>query len=147
MSHAAYRTRRDTIARPPKWLQEMAATNPMVLYSESRWQRDVMDALRDFGWRAYHTHRSEHSAAGFPDIVAVRIRRERVRLLFAELKREDGKTTRAQDEWLTDLGVVAETMREMARDWGCFTLTDAPLSVECYTWRPSQWDDVLAVLQ
>lgn len=65
-------------------------------------------------WRYYHTHRSKHSPAGFPDTCAVR----GDRLLFAELKREKGKTTPAQDDWLTDLRALP--------------------GIEVYVWRPLQ---------
>jgi len=64
-------------------------------------------------WRYYHTHRSQHSPAGFPDTCAVR----GDRLLFAELKRERGKTSPAQDEWLADLRRI--------------------VGVSVYLWRPS----------
>ena len=42
---------------------------------------------RLYGWRRYHTYRSKHSPAGFPDEVLLRP----PRLVFAELKSEKGK--------------------------------------------------------
>ena len=58
------------------------------------------------GWRGYHTHRSQHSPAGFPDLVLVR----RGRLVFAELKRQAARhqPTPEQAAWLQDLTKVAE---------------------------------------
>lgn len=48
------------------------------------------------GFLYYHTWRSDHSAAGFPDYVLTR----NGRLVFAELKRVGAKTTPRQREWL-----------------------------------------------
>lgn len=64
------------------------------------------------GWRYYHTHRSQHSPAGFPDVCAVR----GDELLFAELKRETEKPNPEQQAWLDDL---------------------AAAGVEVHVWRPS----------
>lgn len=64
------------------------------------------------GWRYYHTHRSQHSPAGFPDCTLAR----GPRLVFAELKRQGGKVTTEQQAWLDDLTAA---------------------SVEVYTWRPA----------
>jgi VRR-NUC domain. len=51
------------------------------------------------GWLAYHTHRSERSEPGFPDLTLVK----GDRLIFAELKTERGKTTGPQELWLAAL--------------------------------------------
>lgn len=76
------------------------------------------------GWRGYHTHRSQHSPAGFPDLTLVKAGR----LIFAELKTERGKTTPEQDAWLADLRTV-----ELE------TYDTDPLDavVRVYVWRPS----------
>lgn len=78
-----------------------------------------------YGWRGYHTHRSQHSPAGFPDLTLVRAGR----LVFAELKTERGKTTGDQDAWLEDLGLVAD-YTDPAPD-------DLAPAVAVYLWRPS----------
>lgn len=90
--------------------------------SEKEWQGWVALTARTFGWRAYHTLRSDGSEAGFPDLVLVKP----PRLIVAELKRERGKTTAAQDAWLAD-----------------FIACD----VETYLWRPSQQDEVIEILR
>lgn len=74
------------------------------------------------GWLGYHTHRSQHSPAGFPDLALVR----RGRFVLAELKRQGPryKTTPAQDRWLTELGRVAD-----------IDGVDNP-RIAVYLWRP-----------
>ena len=80
-------------------------------------QERVRQLLILHGWRHYHTHLAKHSPAGFPDVCAIRGNR----LLFAELKREKGKTTPAQDAWLADLRALP-----------------ALPGIEVYVWRPLQ---------
>jgi hypothetical protein len=81
------------------------------------------------GWLVYHAPDNlpgpggwvQNIRAGFPDLVLVRGKR----LLFLELKRETGKTTQAQDEWL-------------------FALRDA--GVEAWVVRPSMMRELRALL-
>lgn len=97
--------------------------------SEREWQSDVVGILHSFGWETYHTHDSRRSAAGFPDVVAIRKRSIDARphdMLVAELKRETENPTSAQEHWL-----------------GLFTLA----GVDAYIWRPRDVDDVIARAQ
>ena len=87
---------------------------------EKDWQKQVVAIARRCGWAVYHTYDSRRSAPGYPDLTLVR-----ERLVFAELKREDGKLSSAQEEWL-----------ERLRDAG----------VEVHVWRPSDLRHVHAVL-
>ena len=73
-------------------------------------------------WRTYHTLRSKGSEPGFPDLILVRP----PRLIFAELKSERGRLTKAQREWRADLEACG---------------------VEVYTWRPSERSHVEAILR
>ncbi len=83
-----------------------------------------------FGWLRYHTYRSKHSPAGFPDLVLVRP----PRVIFAELKRDLGVKggaagvgpTPDQERWLEALGRCP--------------------GVERYLWRPADIDTVAAIL-
>ena len=66
---------------------------------------------------------SKWSERGYPDLTLIRP----PRLLFAELKRETGKTSTHQDRWLA-------------------LLRECP-GVETYLWRPSDLDAIAAVLR
>jgi hypothetical protein len=65
-------------------------------------------------WLAYHTHRSEHSEAGFPDWVFVR-----ERVVYAELKAMRGIVSPAQQAWHDALRAAG---------------------AEAYIWRPDAWN-------
>jgi len=97
-------------------------TAPAVWVTERDWRQTVVDYARLHGWRVYFAWRSDHSPAGFPDLTLVRGER----LVFAELKRHDGKLTEPQEAWLADLGRVA--------------------GVAVFCWKPVDWPAVQAVL-
>ena len=90
--------------------------------TEAELSEQVRQLFKLFGWWAYHTHRSEHSEAGFPDWVAVRD----TRLLFAELKRQRARMPRKQQEIITRLGRT---------------------QAEVYVWRPSDLDHIVEILR
>ncbi|HYW27703.1 MAG TPA: VRR-NUC domain-containing protein [Terriglobales bacterium] len=85
--------------------------------SERRFQSQVLRYAALRGWHAYHTLRSDGSAAGFPDLVLVR----RPRVVFAELKSDRGRCTPEQRAWLAEL---------------------AECSVEVRLWRPGDWEEI-----
>lgn len=98
------------------------------LITERDFQRWVQALMVETGWKFYHSPDNvprngfiQNVKAGWPDLVAVRGRR----IIFAELKRETGKTTEAQDEWLAAL-----------------KLTGA----EVYVWRPSDKGKLRSIL-
>jgi hypothetical protein len=81
------------------------------------------------GWKYYHAPdnkpingRIQKVIPGFPDLVMVKDNR----LIFAELKKEVGRTTPEQDSWLAALKVTG---------------------AEVYVWRPSQLPEVVQILQ
>ena len=82
--------------------------------TEAELQETVRDIAETTGWLYYHTYRSERSPAGFPDLTLVRP----PRVVFAELKSEDGILTNDQKLWMLTLG------RARPR-------------VEAYVWRPA----------
>lgn len=92
--------------------------------TEREWQSQVQRLASSLGWKFYHAPdnkpvngRIQKVVAGFPDLVLVKAER----LIFAELKREQGIVADAQMEWLEAL-----------------KLTGA----ECYIWRPSNMREV-----
>lgn len=78
----------------------------------------VVQMARNLGWIVYHAWRSDHSEAGFPDLVCIRRMPDRV--LVAELKREGMDPTPAQRTWL-----------------GYFEAVGVP----AFVWRPGDWLD------
>jgi hypothetical protein len=92
------------------------------LVTERRWQAQVLQLASAFGWKGYHTWNSQHSAAGFPDLVLVR----RPRVVFAELKTNRGLVSDAQQAWLDEL---------------------AACGLEAYVWRPGDLEHVVRTLR
>lgn len=66
------------------------------------------------GWRGYHTHRSDRSEPGFPDLVLVR----GDRVVWRELKTSTGRMRPAQQQWLDDLVAAGQ---------------------DAMVWRPADW--------
>ena len=80
-------------------MRQIAPALPLDEILEKDLQRQVFDLAAATGWRrSYHVFDSRRSASGFPDLVLVRDR-----VVFAELKRERGKLTPAQVDWLQAL--------------------------------------------
>lgn len=86
-----------------------------AVMTEAELLTNVRSAAGQLGWLVYHTHRSDRSEPGFPDLVLVR----RSRAVFVELKNAKRKPTAQQRVWLKALAGV-----------------DA---VEVYLWRPVDW--------
>ncbi|KKM99442.1 hypothetical protein LCGC14_1147790 [marine sediment metagenome] len=95
--------------------------NPLDI-TEKQFESQVKDLAKTFNWQYYHTWRSIHSPAGFPDCVMVK----EGRIIFAELKSEKGKVSEEQFEWLEALGKG---------------------KAEVYIWRPSDFDKVVEILR
>lgn len=75
-------------------------------------ETQLLEAVRELarirGWLTYHTHRSDHSESGWPDLVCVHPRTGD--LVVAELKSAKGKVTAAQQEWIDALAVAGITV-------------------------------------
>ncbi len=99
----------------------MAASDFMLRLTEAEFQQMIIDRGRLLGWLVYHTHDSRRSAAGFPDLVLCRDGR----VIFAEVKSEKGKLSKAQLAWLYELKAAVD---------------------EAYVWRPSEWGVIERVL-
>ena len=63
--------------------------------NEEQFQANVIEMSKYMGYLHYHTHDSRRSVAGFPDLVLV----GRNRILFREIKTENGQLSSAQLTW------------------------------------------------
>lgn len=71
---------------------------------EDELEEFIRDMAKTYGWKRYHTRRSQHSEAGWPDDVLVR----GGDMIIAENKREGTRyrPSPAQQEWLDALRQV-----------------------------------------
>lgn len=103
-----------------------------VKVPEKAWTAQVLALASYLGWKTAHFRPAQNAAGqwrtpvagdgkGFPDLVLVRDR-----VIFAELKTEDGKPTPEQRAWLA----------------AC-----AKAGAEAYVWRPSMLDEVAETLR
>lgn len=93
---------------------------------ENEWAQMLFSKNRglagSLGWQlTYHVRYTQGSPAGFPDQVLIRDR-----IIFAELKREKGKPTTNQIEYLDGLAAAGG---------------------EVYLWRPSDIDEIAEILR
>jgi hypothetical protein len=93
------------------------------------WVVDYATRVARPPWRIYHTRYSKGSHAGFPDLVMVRP----PRLIFAELKTDTGRLTRAQTEWRDDIQAVADWPEGGAVEW--------------HEWRPADRPEIERILR
>jgi hypothetical protein len=121
--------------------------------SERSFQQRVVDLATSTGWLVYHTWNSQFSAAGFPDIQAVR----GPRLVIAELKPAEGrryvsfKAAREREEWLAHRDVsdpqtnwlrafkAVGVALAAAADPDLHAAAGYP-TIETYLWRPADMD-------
>lgn len=94
--------------------------------------KKVRDLAAMYDWKCYHTHNSERSEPGWPDLVLTKKDRG---TLFVELKSENGRLTKAQEFWLMQLS-----------DSGYETHVWKPRHVNAVAWRLGprghRYDDV-----
>jgi len=102
----------------------------LMVESEREFQREVIKIAESLGWYVNHAlpgkGRNKHltlfiGKRGFPDLVLCRP----PRLLFVELKSQTGKVSNDQREWLDALHACG---------------------VEVYVWRPSDLEQITAIL-
>lgn len=108
----------------------MSVTAPTI--TEAAFQAQVIELAHLLGWRVAHFRpaQTKHGwrtpvaadGKGFPDLVLVR----RKRLIFAELKSQRGRLSPEQREWWEAL---------------------QPTGAEAYVWKPSDFDEIAAVLR
>jgi len=104
--------------------------------TEADFMGQVIELAHLGGWRVHHTRPAWTGKGwrtpiqgdpGFLDLVLVRKRGKRVRVIIAELKSDKGRVTDDQREWL---GLLE----------GC-------KGVEVYLWRPTNFEGIIAALQ
>ena len=102
------------------------------------WVVDYATRVARPAWRIYHTRYSKGSHAGFPDLVMVRP----PRLVFVELKTDSprSKPTRAQEDWLDDLHLVASLAGRADPEGTCGI-------IGVYVWRPADRPDIERILR
>ncbi len=98
--------------------------------TEKQFEHQVKGLAKLFQWKYYHTWRSIHSPAGFPDCVLVRP----PRLIFAELKSMKGVVSPEQQVWIT---ILSE----------CRFSEVNPIGIEVYLWRPADFEKIADILK
>ncbi len=112
-------------------LKRIAAGKP-PLQSEAEFQSEVIKYAKMRGWRTCHFRASmnqrgkwqtavQGDGAGFVDLVLVR-----ERVLWIELKAENGKLSPEQEAWIAALMAAGQ---------------------EVYVWRPSVWPGIESILE
>lgn len=99
--------------------------------NEGRLLRQIVGLAHRWDWLTYHTHRSDRSEPGWPDLVLLHVARRR--LLIVELKTKRGRVTPAQQQWLDGLaavGIDARVWRPADLASGEITRTLNPASKE-----------------
>lgn len=102
------------------------------LLSEKQYQKQITDLASIYGWRWVHFADSrkqvkpgvfvgDKESAGFPDLLLLRP----PEMVVVEVKRETGKTTEIQEEWLKDFR-------------GC--------GVDAFVSRPSNFEEIMSRL-
>lgn len=104
-----------------RWRQEMSADEYRATMTEVEFQATVMDAARIRGWLAVHFRQMVGNPSGWPDLILIRGRTT----IYAELKREGGRVSRRQAEWIDRLRRVGADVR---------------------VWYPGDMDAIIALL-
>jgi hypothetical protein len=100
----------------------MSTTAVASRQTEKQFMEAVVEYARLCGWKVFHPFDSRRSEAGWPDLSMVR---DGV-LLFAELKTERGRISRAQCDWLE---LLVEVMAGHE-------------NVRVRVWRPRDWASI-----
>jgi VRR-NUC domain len=82
---------------------------------EAPFQRQIIDLAILCGYKAYHSWSSLHSSPGFPDLLLCKPGK---RILLFEVKRQKGRVSIAQREWIAWLraaGIYVRVIRPS--DW------------------------------
>lgn len=73
-------------------------------WTEQEFQTEIISLATRLGWMHYHTHNSQRSPSGWPDLVLLHpVRRK---LIIWELKSRKGKPSTSQLAWVAGLRSV-----------------------------------------
>ena len=138
-------------AEPPKVKhQKISARSNLETVAHAMSEEELQNNIQEMavlrGWRYYHSWTSVNSPSGFPDLLLIRFTRENTcagqkifaRLIVAELKREGKSPTPVQQEWLDDFKLMGDLIVRLMENRRVPAL-DVSVSVESYTWRPTDW--------
>lgn len=103
---------------------EVTREDLLRFQTEAVFQSHVTTFAKQMGWMVYHTHNSQRSEPGFPDLVMIRP----PRVVVAELKRVTGKVTPDQEKWLAAFRRIEH------------------LKDSVFVWRPTDWPAIETVL-
>lgn len=113
--------------------------------AEASFMAQIKQLARLNGWLYYHTGRSEGSDEGFFDVVMVHPRMRRI--IFVEIKTEEGRLSRTQKEWREATEVIAITLATILVEVGKVDLNRIETwPVAYFEWRPSDWPESERVL-
>jgi hypothetical protein len=104
-------------------LRAMPTFSPSLFEREADFQAQLVKAAKRLGWRVFHDFDSRRSEPGFPDLVLAS--RTQRRVIFAELKSENGQLSEDQAWWAVTLSAAG---------------------LEYHLWRPANWDLALRTL-
>lgn len=114
----------------------------LVELPEAQFIDDVRQVAKARRWMPYHTHRSDRSDVGFPDLVLAR----KGRVVFAELKAVTGSWRDGQREFLAEL--AGDTPDDWHFDRCVYRWSNekgrARLIVAC--WTPLSWREINGIL-
>lgn len=125
--------RGQTMKLPPDLVQKILATPGVVVgpgvatelprieaIDEKSFQSEVVRLAKRNRWLCFHPFDSRKSVAGFPDLTLVRDR-----VIFAELKTDNGELSAPQMTW-------RDALLAAGAEW--------------YLWRPSMWSEIERIL-
>ena len=116
--------------------EQAGRTATLATMTEREFQGHVLALAKRLGWTSWHDSatnaprvcysckapaRGPRNASGLPDLILVR----GDRLVWAELKRQDGVTSQEQRQWIAALRAAGQTV---------------------FVWRPSDWPTIESVL-
>jgi hypothetical protein len=121
------------MANPWRLTYDVTPPNQLhVRTKESELQETVRKTATATGWLHYHPHRSDNSAAGFPDSVILKP----PFLIFAELKRSREEPKPEQRAWLDGLNLVTTVTSLVIRPQDMDSFRDGLVYPERYFASP-----------